>query len=124
MEKKNEIYYRVVPFIWIYGIVVLLALYFIFGADYAFSFGLGLATSLLNFSLMIKAVRTSLSKPEGTRMRYLMIQQGLRYLIYIGILMYAAFTPDLEVIVAFIGMLSVKIVMFVYVLVSKKEDAE
>ncbi|XMB86722.1 ATP synthase subunit I [Mycoplasmatota bacterium WC44] len=123
MEKSN-INYKVVPFVWAYGIVVILVLYFVGinqGVDtkWAFSFGLGLATSLMNFSLMTKAVRNALNRPEGSRMSYLMMQQGLRYAIYLVIMLSVAFNNKYDLIVTFVGMLSVKIVMFLYILITK-----
>lgn len=122
--EKNSINYKVIPFVWVYGIIVTLVLYFVGknqGVDtkWAFSFALGLATSLMNFSLLTKAVRTALSRPEGTRMRYLMMQQGLRYAIYFVILLSVAFNNKFDLIVTFVGMCSVKLVMFLYILITK-----
>ena len=86
MENRNSINYKIVPLVWGYGIVVGLILYFTYGKMWGISFGLGLATSLMNFSLMTKAIRNALDRPEGKRMSYLMMQQGLRYVIYLVIL--------------------------------------
>jgi len=136
--KNNNIDYRVIPFVWAYGIVISLAIFFIgnvpsvynnytllgesegvLGYTWAISFALGLVTSLLNFSLMSKAVRSALEKPEHDRMRYLMMQQGLRYVIYLGIMVSVAFNDRFDLIFAFVGMLSVKIVMVIYILITK-----
>jgi len=46
----------------------------------------------------------------------------LRFTVYFGILLGAAFVDNIEIILTFIGMLSVKIVMFVYILLKKEED--
>ncbi|QVK21537.1 ATP synthase subunit I [Mycoplasmatota bacterium] len=125
--EKNNIYYKVIPIVWVYGLIVSLILYFVGknqGVEtmWTISFALGLATSLMNFSLMTKAVRNALSRPEGTRMRYLMMQQGLRYFIYIAIMLSVAFNNKFDLIFTFIGMLSVKVVMFFYILIKKGGD--
>lgn len=118
MENEN-IFTR---WLYAYGAIVFLGI-FVFSTRYwAMSFLLGFVTSVYSYRLMSSSVRKSLDRPEGTRMKYVMSQQMLRFAIYFGILLGSTFIANIEIVLTFIGMLSVKIVMFTYILLKKEED--
>lgn len=108
--------------LYIYGFIVSVALLIFAGLTWSMSFLLGLATAVFNYRLMTNSVRNSLELPEGSRMGYVFRGQMIRFAIYFVILLGAAFTEQIEIILTFVGMLSVKIVMFVYILLKKEGD--
>lgn len=105
-----------------YGFFVTIGLVVFGSLEWAMSFLLGFTTSAFNFRLMTLSVQRSLLRPEGTRLRYVMSQQMLRFTIYFVVLLGSAFVDNIEIVLSFVGMLSVKIVMFVYILLKKEGD--
>ncbi len=119
--KNNEIYYRVIPIVLLYAAVVGVILYFI-KPIFVTSFILGTATTLFNYSILIKNIKVSLSREVGTRMGYSMSMQIIRFVIYGSILAVAYYDSRFFIIPTFIGMLSVKIVLFIYILIVRRGD--
>ena len=103
-----------------YGLVAFIGILAFSTVFWAMSFLLGYITSVFTYRLMTLSVLKSLNRPEGTRLKYVMSQQMMRFAIYFVILLGAAFVDNIEIILTFIGMLSVKIVMFVYILLKKE----
>jgi len=115
---NQTVYSKVAIGVWGIGIIVVPLLWWVFGANYAQSYLLGLATSMLNLSLLIKSSRQALERPQGRRQGYIMSQQVLRMGLYIGVLIAAFFigTDALGYLFLLFGLLSVKIVLVLYTL--------
>lgn len=103
-----------------YGLVVFIGVLAFSTILWAMSFLLGFLTSGIMYRMMTLSVQRSLERPEGTRLKYVMSQQMLRFSIYFVILLGAALIDNIEIVLTFVGMLSVKIVMFVYILLKKE----
>jgi hypothetical protein len=113
---KQEIYSAVAVGVWGLSFVMVPLLWVLLGASFAQSFLLGVATAMLNLSLLIKASRQSLERPVGARQGYVIRQQALRYAIYLGVLL-AAWWMNWDAfgfLFLLFGLLSVKIVLVLY----------
>lgn len=79
---------------------------------------LGAATSLMSLSMIQRAAASSVAREEGTRYSYVLVQQLLRYGLYLGILI-AVYLLNIELIdylFLVLGFSSAKLVLILYTL--------
>ncbi len=114
LNKKFDLW------LYVYGIIISIGIWLF--AEYAFavSFLIGFAASIFNYRLLSNSTRNALNRPVGSRQGYIVAQQLIRFMIYFVVLLGAYFLEQINIIYTFIGMLSVKIVMFVYILLKKE----
>lgn len=108
--------------LYIYGLIVFVGIIIFTQYNWAVSFLFGFSASVFNYRLLTNSTRNALERPVGSRQGYVVTSQLIRFAIYFVVLLGAAFVDQLEIIVTFLGMLSVKIVMFVYILLKKEGD--
>lgn len=108
--------------LYLYGLVVSACFWIFMNNLWAMSFLFGFATSAFNFRLLTHSTKQVLEMMEGTRQRFVASRTLIRFMIYFVVLLGAAFIDSIEIVGTFVGMLSVKIVMFVYILLKKEGD--
>jgi hypothetical protein len=115
---KQEVYSIVAIGAWVLALVVTPLVWWLLNATYAQMYLLGLATSMLNLSLLIKSSRQSLMRPEGSRQGYVIAQQVIRYAIYLGVFVAALWLQidSFGYLFLLLGFLSVKLVLVLYTL--------
>lgn len=120
-ETKEAIKAHSLPFVWLYaalvaGIMWIVTKNFMF---WPFYFILGTATSLFNFTTLLRYVNRT--KPEALK-KGMFLNYSFRLIMY-GIVLGFAFLKDgaMAIIPTGIGFLSVKIVLVVYTLIKRGE---
>jgi hypothetical protein len=115
---KQEVYSMVAIGAWVLALIVTPLVWWLLNATYAQMYLLGIATSMLNLSLLIKSSRQSLIRPEGSRQGYVISQQVIRYAIYIGVFVAALWLQidSFGYLFLLMGFLSVKLVLVLYTL--------
>ena len=106
--------YNIVPYVWGYAFVVSIIIYFTYGAIYMNSFIVGVATNLLSFTVLKKAFTKAATMQKEKIMLYIIRNQMFRTFLYFAVLTAVFFNDSLDVVVAFIGILSVKLVTYIY----------
>jgi hypothetical protein len=115
---KQDVYSNVAIGVWVLAIVVTPLVWWLLGATFAQMYLLGVATAMLNLSLLIKSSRQALDRPVGARQGYILTQQVLRYAIYL-VVFGAALWMQVEsfgYLFLLLGFLSVKMVLVLYTL--------
>ncbi len=106
--------YNIVPYVWGYAFVVSIIIYFTYGAMYMNSFIVGVATNLLSFTILKKGFTKAATMQKEKIMLYIIKNQMYRTFLYFAVLTAVFFNDNLDVVVAFIGITSVKIVTYIY----------
>jgi hypothetical protein len=106
--------------VYIYGAIVSIGIWVFAEYAMAVSFLIGFAASLFNYRMLTNSTRNALERPVGSRQGYIVFNQLIRFGIYFVVLLGAYLLKQVDIIYAFVGMLSVKIVMFVYILLKKE----
>ena len=120
-DNQEKIKASFIPFVWVYAVVVM-GIMWIITKDFMlwpFYFLLGTATSLFNFTFLLRYVNRT--KPEALKSG-MFFNYAIRFLMY-GIVLAFAFFKDgsVALIPTVIGCLSVKIVLIVYTLIKRGE---
>lgn len=114
----NKITFKAVPVIWIITIIVGIILMF-FNKDWAFTYVLGAATSMLGLSMMIKAANRC--KPEYLK-QTMVKNYFIRYAMYAVVIGFTYFSFELSALLFLaLGLTSVKIVLMIFILLHKGE---
>lgn len=115
---KQEVYSNVAIGVWVLAMVVTPLVWWLLSASFAQMYLLGVATAMLNLSLLIKSSRQALNRPEGTRQGYILTQQVIRYVIYIAVFGAALWmqAESFGYLFLLLGFLSVKMVLVLYTL--------
>ena len=116
MESK----YKIATYVLVYGVVGTIISYVVFGSIIMISFLLGLATAMMNYSLLLKSTRRILEMNEGSQRGYAIRQSILRFSIFAVILYISSVDARFDIIATFVGMISVKVVYYVYFLINRE----
>lgn len=118
MALENN--YKIATYVLIYGVIASIICFAVLGQRVAISFVLGLATAMMNYSLLLKSSRKLLDLHEGSQRGYAVRHSIMRFMIFAAILFIAAADVRFNVIATFVGMLSVKIVYYLYFAFSRE----
>lgn len=134
--KQDKIERGIILYVWVYAIIISLVLLF-WGVEYTIVFALGVATNLLCFTTTIKAIDRVLKYDYEHPKRVFIINNLLKLLIYTVVLAVVGlkYKDAVLIILCFVGMLSVKIMIYVKHLIieplqkkienkNKKEDEQ
>lgn len=79
---------------------------------------LGAATALMSLSMIQRAAASSVARAEGTRYSYVLVQQLIRYGLYLGILLavYLLNIEPIDYLFLVLGFSSAKLVLIIYTL--------
>lgn len=122
MDKNKNVERHIIGYVWIYAIIVIIVLFFASGMQFVLpiSFALGTATSLLCFTITIRAVDRIIDC-DTEHARGILIKANIeKYLLYLVVLVVAGlsykFQPDkkihLDIIATACGFLSVKLMIY------------
>ena len=122
MEKDKNVERHIIGYVWIYAIIVSLVLFFASGMKLVLpiSFALGTATSLLCFTITIRAVDRIIDY-DTEHARGILIKANIeKYLLYLVVLVVAGlsykFQPDkkihLDIIATACGFFSVRLMIY------------
>ena len=122
MDKNKNVERHIIGYVWIYAIIVILVLFFASGMKFVLpiSFALGTATSLLCFTITIRAV-DRIIEYDTEHARAILIRANIeKYLLYLVVLVVAGlsykFQPDkkihLDIIATACGFFSVKLMIY------------
>ena len=122
MDKNKNVERHIIGYVWIYAIIVIIVLFFVSGMQFVLpiSFALGTATSLLCFTITIRAVDRIIDC-DTEHARGILIKANIeKYLLYLVVLVVAGlsykFQPDkkihLDIIATACGFLSVKLMIY------------
>lgn len=111
--KNEKIERGIILFVWAYAIIVSLILVF-FDVNYTIVFVLGVATNLLCFTTTIKTIDRVLKYEYENTKRIFIVNNLFKLLIYTIVLAVVAlrFKKPVYIIICFIGMLSVKLMIY------------
>lgn len=131
ITKNNNFPLIIYPIAWVVGIVVSLALFFFGpkgeGVIWAKSYALGLITALLNLGLMIRGNRRMARLAEAGIKSSFLPGFLLRLVVFIGVFAaiwweaYKVPEPIFNIFVAFIGYITLKFIIIVYVLIKREK---
>ncbi len=122
MKKNSDAFISTFPLVWVYTIVLIVAIYFILNYNYASSFLLGSVTSLMAMSMLYKNSKKVLQSDVSGAQKMASRSYAFRYLMYAIILIASAVIEDLEVLATAFGLLSFKIVLYFNLLVLKRGE--
>jgi len=121
MENRN-VFVKTFPLVWIFTIVVAAGLWIAVSKEWALSFVLGSATSLMMMSMLYKSTKRVLdSKSEDAR-KIVTRSYILRYAFYAIILVTAALLDRFEVIGVIAGLFSFKICLYFNIFLEKRGE--
>ena len=122
MDKNKNVERHIIGYVWIYAIIVCIILFFASNMQFVLpiSFALGTATSLLCFTITIRAV-DRIIEYDTEHARGILIRANIeKYLLYLVVLVVAGlsykFQPDkkihLDIIATACGFFSVKLMIY------------
>ena len=122
MDKNKNVERHIIGYVWIYAIIVCIILFFASGMKLVLpiSFALGTATSLLCFTITIRAV-DRIIEYDTEHARGILIRANIeKYLLYLVVLVVAGlsykFQPDkkihLDIIATACGFFSVRLMIY------------
>jgi len=121
MENRNA-FVKTFPLVWIFTIVVAGILWAVLTKEWALSFVLGSATSLMMMSMLFKSTKRVLdSKSEDAR-KLVTRSYMIRYAFYAIILITAALLPRFEIIGVIAGLFSFKICLYFSIFLEKRGE--
>ena len=111
MENRN-VFVKTFPLVWIFTIVVAAGLWIAVSKEWALSFVLGSATSLMMMSMLYKSSKKVLSEEKSEASKLAIRNYAFRFAFYALILVVSALMDNLEILGTAVGLFSFKIVLY------------
>ncbi len=118
--KNKDAFISTFSLVWIYTLIIGIAIYFIFGKIYGLSFLLGSVTSLMTMSMLYKSSKRILESDVAGARKLAIKNYTFRFLFYAIILIAAGVLDNLDIFATAFGLLSFKIVLYFNLLVLKR----
>jgi len=121
MEESNLII-KAFPVTWIVTLLLAIILWVFVSSQWALSFVLGSATTLMMMSMMFKSTRKALMQSPEQAKKTVVFNYLLRYSFYALVLVIAGMSDKLEVIATTIGLFTFKISLYLVIWLEKKGE--
>lgn len=118
--KNKDAFISTFSLVWIYTLIIGIAIYFIFGKIYGLSFLLGSVTSLMTMSMLYKSSKRILESDVAGARKLAIKNYTFRFLFYAIILIASGVLDNLDIFATAFGLLSFKIVLYFNLLVLKR----